>query len=76
MSYPLEVGAVRALRAAFPQVGPYKLARMIDRASGFPRSLTTEEQGYLSRACVRSFYSILSVIRRYDVAQRKARAVA
>lgn len=60
--YPYEIREVETVRKDNPNVGPYTLARLI-KANHFGRETALSSSH-------RTFYSILSVIRRYDARQK------
>ena len=65
--YSGEVKAIVTLRKFHPKLGPFKLASQIkDR-----ELVTKRDQKQLERCYFRSFYSIYSVIRRYDAGTLK-----
>lgn len=69
--YPEELAAIRKLRAKYPAVPAKKLTMRINT-----RDFKGDDLATANGASSRSFYSIYSVIRRYDAKQKAVAAAA
>jgi hypothetical protein len=72
--YSQEVEAIRQIRGLNPALGPYVLARRIKSGSVRLHNDTDGSNALAIKCRFRPFYSILSVIRRFDDKRRQTAA--